>query len=338
MTGLLREGQIVRDTYEVERFLGEGAYAEVYRVKHRFLGRQAMKVFKKVGTLDETQEMLGEAILLSRIGHPNIIRVFDANTVTTAKGPCGFFTMEYVAGGSLESYWISHRERFVPIEDTLLILTQVCQGLAVAHEEHPPIIHRDIKPQNILVGYDAGGLRARISDFGLAKPVDPLTLLVSARGTLGFKAPETLRDPHADSRAGDVWALGTTAYLLLTDHLPFETPRGLESFLGDQFRQAPPSPSTFNPNVAPALDRIVLRMLERDPDDRPQSARALSKSSVSSPISRLGDRQSRRCPRVRPRRACSESPRRRTSRAPRRWPTRRSGLRIRRALSQRPPT
>ena len=77
---LLEDGQVIRDTYEVERFLGEGAFPEVYRVKHRFLGRQAMKVFKRVGMdLKEIEEMLGEAILLSQIGHPNIVRVFDAN-------------------------------------------------------------------------------------------------------------------------------------------------------------------------------------------------------------------------------------------------------------------
>ncbi|MDQ6706613.1 MAG: hypothetical protein M3Z85_11625, partial [Acidobacteriota bacterium] len=82
---LLEDGDTVRDTYEVERFLGEGAFAEVYRVKHRFLGRQAMKVFKRRGMeLDEIHEMLAEAILLSRIGHPNIVRVFDANVVETA--------------------------------------------------------------------------------------------------------------------------------------------------------------------------------------------------------------------------------------------------------------
>src|SRR5438094_8126968 len=99
---LLEEGQTVRDTYEVERYLGEGAFAEVYRVKHRFLGRQAMKVFKTIGmTMEETEQMLGEAILLSRIGHPNIVRVFDANVTETSRGVCGFFTMEYIAGGSL---------------------------------------------------------------------------------------------------------------------------------------------------------------------------------------------------------------------------------------------
>jgi serine/threonine-protein kinase len=84
---LLEEGQVIRETYEVERFLGEGAFAEVYRVQHRFLGRQAMKVFKRVGmSLDEIHEMLGEAILLSRINHPNIVRVFNADVLDIV--PC----------------------------------------------------------------------------------------------------------------------------------------------------------------------------------------------------------------------------------------------------------
>src|ERR1700677_2753135 len=97
---LLKEDQIIRDTYEVERFLGQGAFAEVYRVKHRFLGRQAMKVFKRTGMkLDEIEEMLGEAIMLSRIGHPNIVRVFDANVVEGPSGLLGYFTMENVSGG-----------------------------------------------------------------------------------------------------------------------------------------------------------------------------------------------------------------------------------------------
>jgi serine/threonine-protein kinase len=105
---LLREGQVVGKTYEVEKFLGEGAFAEVYRVKHRFLGRQAMKVLKLAGmTLEETHEMLSEAIILSRIGHPNIVRVFNADLIETEFGHCAFFTMEYVAGGSLENYWKS---------------------------------------------------------------------------------------------------------------------------------------------------------------------------------------------------------------------------------------
>lgn len=106
---LLADGQRIGDAYETERYLGEGAFAEVYRVRHRFLGRQAMKVFKTPGmTPQETEEMLGEAILLSRIGHPNIIRVFNADVLDLATGTHGFFTMEYVPGGSLDRYWRSY--------------------------------------------------------------------------------------------------------------------------------------------------------------------------------------------------------------------------------------
>src|SRR5262249_36715937 len=97
---LLEEGQTIRDTYEVERFLGEGAFAEVYRVKHIFMGRQAMKVFKAADlSLELTKEILREALLLSRIGHPNIIRVFDANVLESDQGPRAFYTMEYMPEG-----------------------------------------------------------------------------------------------------------------------------------------------------------------------------------------------------------------------------------------------
>lgn len=91
---LLKEGEAIRQIYVVERFLGEGAFAEVYRVQHRFLGRQAMKVFKTKGmSIEEIEEMLDEAIILSRIGHPNITRVFNADIFETSRTTLGFFTM-----------------------------------------------------------------------------------------------------------------------------------------------------------------------------------------------------------------------------------------------------
>jgi serine/threonine-protein kinase len=274
--GLLREGQIIRGTCEVERLLGEGAFAEVYRVKHRFLGRQAMKVFKMVGmTIEETEEALGEATILSRMGHPNIIRVFDANTTETSKGTCGFFTMEYVPGGSLEQFWRSHGTQFVPVETAVEIMRQVCRGLTVAHGEKPPIIHRDIKPQNILIGYDAGGLRARVSDFGLAKRVNPLTLLASARGTRCFKAPEVFRDFQSDSCAGDVWALGSTLYLLLADRLPYSDAGDIDSSDPRCFQNPIIPPSRLNVQADAVLDQIVFRALAPKPEDRYPSAKEL---------------------------------------------------------------
>lgn len=270
---LLSEGQIIRETYEVERFLGEGAFAEVYRVKHRFLGRQAMKVFKRGGmTVIEIEEMLGEAIMLSRIGHPNIVRVFDANVLETPKGLCGYFTMENVPGGSLEKFWHSYGAKFVPIETTIDLMKQVCRGLFVAHRQSPPVIHRDIKPQNILVGYEAEGLRARVSDFGLAKKVNPLTLLATVAGTPAFKPPEAFSDFKGDSCAADVWGIGTTLYLLLTDRLPFDLPADLGWGSRNVFQEKYPPASDANPDVNSSLDRIIAKSLDFNVEKRFQSA------------------------------------------------------------------
>lgn len=273
---LLQVGDMIRDTYEVERYLSEGAFAEVYRVRHRFLGRQAMKVFKRPGmTQDEIEEMMSEAVLLSRIGHPNIVRVFDANVLETSCGQCGYFTMENIPGGSLDKFWRSHGGRLVPIETVIEIVKQVCRALKLAHTEDPPIIHRDIKPQNILIGYEADGLRARLSDFGLAKRVNKLTLLASAAGTLAFKPPEAFTQSQGDSTAGDVWAIGVTLYLLLTDSLPYEINPALGWSNQLAIDETPSPPSEFNVQVNNALDKIVMRCLAPRPDDRYANASAL---------------------------------------------------------------
>ena len=278
---LLSEGQIINKRYEVERFLGEGAFAEVYRVKSQFLGRQAMKVFKRTGmTLDEVKEMLGEAMILSHIRHPNIVQVLDADIFESSSGICGFFTMEYIPGGSLDKFWRSFGDRFVPVETSVELIKQICRGLSVAHKENPPIIHRDIKPQNILVGYESEGLRARISDFGLAKKVNPLTLMATAAGTITYKAPEIFKDLKGDSPAGDVWALGTIIYLLLTDKLPFSFSEDLGWGDNVSFDEEIIAPSKINPDVNNTLDKIVLKAMRIDPRERYPSAKEMLEELV----------------------------------------------------------
>ncbi len=273
---LLNEGEPLGRSYTVERFLGAGAFAEVYRVKHRILGRQALKVFKLLGTMEETELALKEPIMLSKLRHRNVIQVFDADIIETTEGTRGFFTMEYVAGGSLQDFWRGYGDQFVPLDITIEIIKQVCQGLTVAHDDAPPIVHRDIKPQNILVGYDATGLRACVSDFGLAKQVNPLMVKLSARGTLCFKAPETFVDPMSDSCAGDVWAAGVTLFLLLTDRFPFEPPDGdCQNLDYKSFQRPLVPPSRLNIQVDSALDQIVYRALAVNKEERYQSAREL---------------------------------------------------------------
>ncbi len=234
-----------------------------------------MKVFKAAGmTREDTERALGEAILLSKIGHPNIIRVFDANVVEKNEETRGFFTMEYVAGGGLDQLWRSYGSKLMPVETAVEIGRQVCRGLSVAHGDSPPIIHRDIKPQNVLVGYDGNGLRVRISDFGLAKHVNPLTLLASARGTRGFKAPETWADVGADSCSGDVWAVGAMLYLLLTDRLPYPELAGDEP-VTRPIDRPPLAAGQLNVQIDAALDQILLRSLSPRPQDRYRTAAEL---------------------------------------------------------------
>ncbi|WP_329171754.1 serine/threonine-protein kinase [Streptomyces sp. NBC_01477] len=277
---LLREGGTVGAGYLVERYLGQGAYAEVYRVRHPYLGRQAMKVFRQVADRAAVDALLAEAVLLTRLGHPHIVRVFDAGSTPTATGERAFFTMEYVAGGTLARFMAGCLERSgqVPVAAAVRILHQVSSGLAVAHAGQPPIVHRDITPHNILVGLDGAGgqpLRARLSDFGLATRTDPGTGPASAQGVPAFKPPETLLGLRGDSRSGDVWALGVIGYLLLTSRLPY--PKGLAGWMTGSHRRAPPPPpGALNPDVDPELEQIVLDALAVDREARIPDAGALA--------------------------------------------------------------
>jgi len=268
---LLMEEQIIKDTYVVESFLGEGAFAEVYRVKHRLFGRQALKIFKVPGSIDEINSSLEEAVLLSKLGHRGIIRVFDAGVYENENGNHGYFTMENIAGGNLYQNWRNYGNKLMPVEEAVEIVRQVAEGLALAHQDNPPIVHRDIKPHNILIGYDALGMRACLSDFGLAKHVHPLQLAASVRGTLIYKAPETFSDPAADSCAGDVWALGIVLYQLLTNRFPYEL--GVEEQLKlNSFNKPLKSAQDFNILVDDNLEKIIIKSLAIEKSNRYQDA------------------------------------------------------------------
>jgi len=270
--------------YTVEDILGEGAFGEVYRVRHKLFGVLAMKVFKYAGIArDEFLSAMKEPVLLSQLNHLNIIRVFDADVFTRGDlsdvhpeldsvaedKEYGYFTMEYVPT-NLEAYWKSYRNRFMPVAEVMDIARQVCEGLAVAHEKTPAILHRDIKPQNILVARAADSIRAVITDFGLATRANPMTLAASLRGTAVFKPPEALAD-GVDSPASDVWAVGVTLYLLLTDRLPFELDAG--SALRIDHSRTVRKPSECNNEVDRHIDEIVLSCLQKEPSQRYRNAR-----------------------------------------------------------------
>ena len=217
---LLEEGQTVRDTYEVERFLGEGAFAEVYRVRHRFLGRQAMKVFKRVGmSLDEIQEMLGKPSSSPNLSTPTSLVFATLTSLTLLAARAAFFTMEYLPGQPGQVLAIPWHSIDPHRDDGRHHQTGLPRPHSGAPRKttHHPSRHQAAEYSGWL---RADGLRARVSDFGLAKKGKPLTLLATAAGTLAFKPPEAFAERKGVVR-GRCLGLGVTLYLLLTDQLPF---------------------------------------------------------------------------------------------------------------------
>ncbi|MEO3846173.1 serine/threonine-protein kinase [Streptomyces sp. B8F3] len=265
---LLAPGQRVHEGLVVDRRLGEGAFAEVYRVRHHVLGWQALKLFKHGASLGANFSRLDEARILSTLGHPSIIRVFDAGTVDTTDGVRGYFTMEYVAGGSLQRLVESHGG-VVPVPQVTAVLRQAADGLSVAHERRQPVVHRDLSLANVLVAYDESGLRVKVSDFGLARETDPVTRAASAQGTVAYMPPEVLIRGRGYSSAGDVWALGTIVYFLLTNRFPYDADDPARAFSPERFEHPLRPPGDFNDDADAELEWLVAEMLRVDPAERP---------------------------------------------------------------------
>ena len=217
---------IIAGKYEVTGELGRGGMGVVYQVRHRELGAVfALKTLR--ATLTEETEVVGrfyhEAQIIAQLRHPNIVKVFDVGR----DGDRHYFVMEYVQGRSLRE--VLDREGPLPLSRVLAISQQVGKALAYAHACQPCIVHRDIKPQNILIEDDTG--RVVVMDFGVAKLLDAQQIQYTANGvfigTLTYGAPEQIRsDLTVDGRA-DIFSLGLVMYEMITG-------RGLFSGLTQQ--------------------------------------------------------------------------------------------------------
>lgn len=251
--------------YERLDVLGHGASGIVYLAKDTLLGRQV--ALKEVAAQGEDKErMLGEARVLDRLRHPNIVQVIGVDEI----GGKVVIAMEYVRGRSLQD--ILRQTPQLPAPDAVHIAAQICDGLAFAHAHRT--VHRDVKPANILVSRDGV---VKLVDFGLAEVLGTHSLAGGA-GTYAYMAPEDFHEEESSDRQSDIWAAGVILYEMLAGRRPFQVGKAKDPFAWRRAieEDSLPSVTTLRPDVLPALDTVVLRALARDKRQRYPDASAMA--------------------------------------------------------------
>jgi serine/threonine-protein kinase len=184
--------------------------------------------------------------------------------------------MEFIDGNTL-SRFLEEKVR-LPIDLALSIQMDICRGLAQAHKLSPPVVHRDVKPQNVILGLKEKKIIAKVSDFGLAKHVDPITRITTAGGTLAFLPPEGFW--NYETPASDVFSSGIVFYIMVTGVSPFAMPpearytnqKDIETGIKASRNKHPEPPSKFNSQLDKDIDKIILKALEPDIKNRYQNA------------------------------------------------------------------
>lgn len=257
--------------YQLKKLLGKGGMGEVYLAEHIKLGRKcAVKVMAKQFNDNPTfvERFQREAKAMAKLDdHPNIVRVFDVDIDRRRH----YVAMEFVDGHSMED-WIRRMGK-LSIGDALHILVVCAQTLARAHEMK--IIHRDIKPDNILVTKE--GL-VKVADLGLAKEVDDdqsVTRTGTGMGTPHYMPPEQAKNAKYVDHRSDIYAMGCMMFRFLTGDLPFSAETTIELIQAKEMAKQPPSAKKINPEVPQGLDDVVAKMTMKDPNHRYQSCEEL---------------------------------------------------------------
>jgi two-component system nitrate/nitrite response regulator NarL len=258
--------RVLDERYELLEHLGSGAMASVWRARDRRLGRHvAVKVLNQQLAADAPfrERFAREAINVASLKHPNIVAVYDAGT----EGDTSYIVMELVEGESLQSK-LAATAPYMEIQWTEDLASQLLGGLSHAHSKG--IVHRDIKPANILITTDGA---AKLVDFGIARAasdVSSITSMGEFMGTPAYASPEQL-DARSATAATDLYSLGCVLYECLAGHPPFEAevPVGV---IAQHLQATPRALRAERPDVPQALDALVLRALEKDPQRRFGSA------------------------------------------------------------------
>lgn len=250
--------------YRMQEVIGRGGMSTVYRATDTVLGRLvAVKVLLAVLAQDDPTNIIRferEARAAAALRHRAVVKIYDTGTDAEAH----YIVMEFVRGRGLEEVI---RDRRLDVREAARISAQVAEAVAAAHAAG--VLHRDIKPANVMVRADG---TVKVLDFGIARTVEDTTITQPsfAIGTAAYMPPERVLGLAGDERS-DIYALGCLVYALLTGRPPFVADQAV-AILHQQVHADPMPPSRAGAQVSPGFDRLVMRMLAKDPADRPQSA------------------------------------------------------------------
>ena len=263
---MLRKGMFLADRYEIIEQIGTGGMSDVYKAKCHKLNRYvAIKVMKSEFSEDKTfvSKFRAEAQSVAGFTHPNVVNVYDVGD----ENGIYYIVMELVEGITLKKY-IEKRGR-IPFKEAVSIAIQVANGLDAAHKHN--IVHRDIKPQNIIISKEG---KVKVTDFGIAKVASSSTINSSSTmGSVHYISPEQARGGYSDARS-DIYSLGITVFEMLTGTVPFDGDSTVAVAV-QHIQDEIPAPSTVASDIPLSIDRIVIKCTQKKPDRRYQSAAEL---------------------------------------------------------------
>jgi len=259
------EPRVLADRYRLDEVIGRGGMSTVYRATDLSLDRTVAVKVALDPLVEQSPVYLArftrEAQSAAALNNPAVVTVYDAG----ADGPTRYIVMEYIKGKSLAEIMSDHK----PLDpsEAARIAEQVAGALSAAHAAG--IVHRDIKPGNIMLADDGS---VKVLDFGIARALEgqALTQTATVLGTSAYMSPEQALGQPVDSRS-DIYSLGCVLYEMLTGEPPFIADVAA-AVLHQHVRVAPKPVGERNPNIPPALDALVMQMIAKSPDDRPQTA------------------------------------------------------------------
>ena len=276
---MLKTGMIIAERYEILGKIGTGGMADVYKAKDHKLNRfVAVKVLKPEFREDTTfiRKFKSEAQAAAVLTHPNIVNVFDVGDDNGVY----YIVMELIEGITLKEY-ISKKGK-LSVKEATSIAIQVSMGLEAAHSHG--IVHRDVKPQNIIISMDG---KVKVTDFGIARAASSNTISSNVMGSVHYSSPEQVRGGYSDEKS-DIYSLGITMYEMVTGKVPFDGDTTVAIAIKHLQEEIVP-PSIYTPELPHSLEQIILKCTQKSSERRYESTGALIQDLKHSLVDPDGD-------------------------------------------------